>query len=208
MPDIKSALQQALTEWADELTAPTPAPTTQPEPIMTNQNQAAESDLSISEQTFNYVRDNPYTTIQAAVEALDKRGLNVNSTGSLIYQMIRAGMVSRDKDGKLTALHKRYTPVQTKRHVERVKKVRQPYGPRRRDYEQPVENGPTTPVQIDLKFNKPRSTTEGIAALNAPAAQHTRTTDESPLLTAEQVLKTLSVKEAHALYRELQTMFG
>lgn len=191
MPDIKTAMANILNDWAADDTpfVPKVIPPTQPEPTTMNTPTAPtlrNFDISVSEQTFNMIRDNPYITIFDAVAKLTAKGLNENSTGSLIYQMIRCGMIGRDKDDRLTALKKKYTPVQTKRNAGRgVRKVRAPYAAR-------------------TSAGKP----EGIAALNAPRAQHTHTTDEAPLLTAEQVLKTLSVKEAHALYRELQTMFG
>jgi hypothetical protein len=208
MPDIKTAMANILNEWAADDTpfVPKVIPPTQPEPATMNNQTTSASDTSVSEQTFNYILNNPYVTIQKAVEALTARGCNPNSTGSLIYQMIRCGMVSRDKDDKLTALHKRYSPVQTRvnalRHARKVKKVRQPSGPRRRELGKATESAP---VVLDLRQDK----AEGIAALNAPVAQPTpAAVTATPLMTAEQVLKTLSVKEAHALYRELQTMFG
>ena len=46
----------------------------------------------------------------------------------------------------------------------------------------------------------------GIATLTQPPAQPLA--QQAQPLTAKQVLETLSIKEAHALYRELQTMFS
>lgn len=202
MPDIKTAMANILNDWAADDTpfVPKVIPPTQPEPATMNTPTAPtlhNASTSVSEQTFNFVRDNPYISIHAAIKALTDMGLNENSTGSLIYQMIRCGMLSRDKDDRLTALQKKYTPVQTKRNATKLRKnsrtLRTPRTPR------------TEPVVLDLRQDK----AEGIAALSAPVAQPTpATVTATPLMTAEQVLKTLSVKEAHALYRELQTMFG
>jgi hypothetical protein len=61
-------------------------------------------------------------------------------------------------------------------------------------------------VNIDIAaIKKQNGIRAGIATLNAFPAQ---AAPAPTLLTAKQVLETLSIKEAHMLYRELQTMFG
>lgn len=184
MPDIQSAMQQALNDWANDLT------TTQPEstPTMT----PSES-TGTSRATFNFVRDNPYVTATEAVHALVQQGYNPSSTTSLISQMIKQDLFSRDKDGRLTALVKEYRPLKgaTALRNERESRLLD------KETKKP-------PVNIDARAIKNRNTPEEFAAFNAPVARPTLATP----MTAEQVLKTLSVKEAFALYRELQTMFG
>jgi hypothetical protein len=62
-------------------------------------------------------------------------------------------------------------------------------------------------VNIDIVAIKERNGVRaGIATLNASHAQPLA--QQAQPLTAKQVLETLSIKEAHALYRELQTMFS
>jgi hypothetical protein len=214
MADIKSALQQymarstqthtsasgpvvqLLDEWAQEhkpettmTQTPTPTPSTPA--------------LSISEQTFNLVRDNPYISVTDAVKQLKTRGHLASTTTSLISQMVRSGMMSRDKDNSLSALQKKYTPIQAAparaHRKERAKANRVALAAKRQER--------------DIRVKVRNAASEGIATLTATRAQAAPFPSISPdptptLLTAKQVLETLSIKEAHMLYRELQTMFG
>ncbi len=217
MADIKSALQQALTsaatnaavaraidEWKSDDTntaapAPDPLPTIQEATTMTNQY----ADLTISEQTFNFIRDTPYVLLPQAIKQLATRGHNVYTTSSLISQMIRKGMISRDKDGKLTALQKKYTPIQSVKSRAYLAAVSKRNGKAAK-----MLWGVHVPAAVEAQVTH----TKGIAALNStPLTTQAQPTVVAPApkpLTAAQVLESLSIKEAHILYRELQTMFG
>lgn len=207
MSDIKSALQQymarstqthtsasgpvvqLLDEWAQEHkpeTTMTQAPTPTPTP--------STPALSISEQTFNLVRDNPYISATDAVKQLETRGHLATTTTSLISQMVRSGMMSRDKDNSLSALQKKYTPIQAAparaHRKERAKANRVALAAKRQER--------------DIRVKVRNAASEGIATLNAARAQ---ATSRQPT-TIKQVIESLNVKEAHELYRELKTMFG
>lgn len=218
MADIKSALQQALaaaqppavtsllSEWESDdanPTAPAPAPASLPTIQQATTMTNFSSDVSISEQTFNLIRDTPYILMADALVELTARGYNIQTTSSLIYQMIKQGMISRDMDGKLTALQKKYTPIQS-HTAKRIRKS----SPKVRLAK--MSRGVKVPVFIPEQVKAPK----GIAALNskpaAAPAQPTLVTAEvlRVQMTAADVLETLSIKEAHVLYRELQSMFG
>lgn len=211
MPDMKTALEKIIDDWTnDEASLSTKPnqptqPTTEKQTDMQNATTSTGRKLftettGTTRATFDYIKRNPYVTTVDAVKGLELMGYNPASTTSLISQMVKQALFSRDKDGRLTALVKEYRPLKSATALRTKAEGKRAYTRRENPVMQPA----------------PSKTPEGIAALNAPVAQptpptapqHTRTTDEAPLLTAEQVLKTLSVKEAHALYRELQTMFG
>ena len=230
MADIKSAMQQALAiaaanpaavtqalaEWeADDAKpaaptlarAPTPIPTIQEATTMTD----LYADLTISEQTFNLIRDTPYVLMTRAIDLLSARGHNYHTTSSLISQMVRQGMVSRDKDNKLTALQKKYTPIQSMKSRAYLAAASKALKSKKKNKLVKMPREVRVPVFIPEQVKTPK----GIAALNskpvaAPIAVPTQATAEVPPthMTAAQVLETLSIKEAHILYRELQTMFG
>jgi len=203
MSDIKSALQQymarstqthtsasgpvvqLLDEWAQEH---------KPETTMTQTPTPSTPALSISEQTFNLVRDNPYISATDAVKQLETRGHLATTTTSLISQMVRSGMMSRDKDNSLSALQKKYTPIQAAparaHRKERAKANRVALAAKRQER--------------DIRVKVRNAASEGIATLTAP---HTQATSRQPT-TIKQVIESLNVKEAHELYRELKTMFG
>ena len=219
-------VKAALSEWGDEDTPPMQA---QPEtPPNTSTKTQFRTTVGVSQASFNYIRDNPYLTTMQAVDDLERKGFKRGSTISLLSQMVRQGLMSKDKDGKLTALVKEFRPLKSTNHMAKiskllkkaeakkakpVKKTRSAAIKQIVDQQVVVKAGyperqaPT--VNIDVRAIKNRNTPEGIAALNAPHAQAAPGTAPTPkLLTAAQVLETLSIKEAHILYRELQTMFG
>lgn len=215
-------VKAALSEWGDEETPPAQ---TQAAPVKSHLFQTT---VGVSQASFNYIKDNPYTTTMQAVAALEQQGFKRGSTLSLYSQMVRQGLLSKDMDGKLTALVKEFRPMKSSSQMAKidkmVKKVTAKKGrPAKKTLSAaikqlvdkqvvvkagyPERQAPT--VNIDVRAIKNRNTPEGIAALNATHAQPTPVAAPTPkLLTAAQVLETLSIKEAHILYRELQTMFG
>ena len=201
MPDIQTALSKALTQnrvreipsdWDDSNT------TTKDNTVTPHRFQPTNN---VTRETFNFVRDNPGFNAQQIIERMEKQGFNGASVGSLLGQLARSKLLFLDKDTReYRALAKQYAPIkvsvlkasreqekkEAKAAARAAKKAMQPTQPKAEDVVQPVVE----------KVNKP-------APQAIPAAAAT-----PKLLTAAQVLETLSIKEAHILYRELQTMFG
>ena len=207
-------VKAALSEWGDEDTTPV-AEKIQAESV--KQRHYFQATVGVSQASFNYVRDNPYTTTAQAISALEQQGFKKTSLSSLYTQMVRQGQLSKDKDGRLTALIPEYRPLKASATLRNLgllmrKKLAKPKAPTKAAA--PERQAPT--VNIDVRAIKEQNAVRaGIATLNASHAQAgqaapaTPTTAPTPkLLTAAQVLETLSIKEAHILYRELQTMFG
>jgi len=216
MPDMKTALNSAIStqrktslmdainDWVDEeksLSKPS-----QPQAEPPKQKHLFKPTVGVSQAAFNYVRDNPYTTAIQAVKVLEKQGFKKTSLTSLYTQMIRQKQVSKDKDGKMTALISEYRPLKSASTLRNMgallrKKIANTKAPDKADYiSRPVQ---ALKQQIAVRA--------GIATLNASPAQATLAqplAQQAQPLTAKQVLETLSIKEAHMLYRELQTMFG
>ena len=182
-------LQSTLDDWSDDEDAPAPViDTKQTKEKAVTTISAADATLSISESTFNYVRDNPYTTKKEAVIALTNAGYNPSSTTSLLSCMVRQKQISQDHLGKLTAIVKKYIPLKATPKYKPTKRVVLTHTP--------AFNG----VDIDVpKHVAKAKDTGGIAALQAttPVAANIKT-----------LLDTISVNEARALYLELKTMFG
>ena len=227
MPDMKTALHtaistqhktsliEALNEWdKDDASLSKPS---QAQPELAKQRHYFKATVGVSQASFNYVRDNPYTTAGQAVAALEKQGFKKTSLTSLYTQMIRQGHLSKDKDGKLTALIPEFRPLKATATLRNMgallrKKLANTKAPTKAD---PPPLRPTK-LNIDIRAIKQQNGARaGIATLNASHAQATLAqplaqplTQQAQPLTAKQVLETLSIKEAHALYRELQTMFS
>jgi hypothetical protein len=196
-------VQAALSEWGDDEDSVSKHSQPQAEPA--NKRHYFKATVGVSQASFNYVRDNPYTTAAQAVKALEQQGFKKTSLTALYTQMIRQGHLSRDKDGKLTALIPEFRPLKATATLRNLgtllrKKLANAKAIDKADYApRPVQ----TIKQIAVRA--------GIATLNASPAQTALTqplAQQAQPLTAKQVLETLSIKEAHMLYRELQTMFG
>ena len=192
MPDIKTALVTALTQnrvreipkdWDEENS--TTKESTMPKHLFKPTN-------NVTRETFNFVRDNPGNTGRQIRLEMESKGFKAASVGSLLGQLARNKMVELHKPSKTyRALVSAYTPIKMSvlkasraLEIKEAKKAAQAF-----KKQQPIA---------------------GIATLNAvpakPAAPAAAPAQK--LLTAAQVLETLSIKEAHILYRELQTMFG
>lgn len=204
MPDIKTALHAVLNEWdKDEASLSKPS---QPQAEPAKQRHYFQPTVGVSQISFNYVRDNPYTTAVQAVKALEQQGFKKSSLTSLYTQMIRQGHLSKDKDGKLTALIPEYQPLKATATLRNLGVLM------RKKLTKMAKNAPIkadppplrpTKLNIDIRPIKQQNGAQaGIATLTQPMMQQVQP------LTAKQVLETLSIKEAHMLYRELQTMFG
>ena len=210
-------VKAALSEWGDDDIPPTPTPAPK-------ERHYFQATVGVSQAAFNYVKDNPYTTTMQAIAALEQRGFKKSSLSSLYTQMVAQGQLSKDKDGRLTALIPEYRPLKASATLRNLglliksaaarknKPKAKPKAPTKAAY--PERQAPT--VNIDIVAIKERNAVRaGIATLNASHAQAGQAAPATPvaaptpkLLTAAQVLETLSIKEAHILYRELQTMFG
>jgi hypothetical protein len=140
MPDIKTALQEALAktanEWAadDEAhhkTEPEPMPETTPshKPYFTTTNNVCRA-------TFEYIRDNPGKTRKEVCNTLLERGYKIASTTTLIGQMLKQQHV-RETRGLMYATTDHYVPLKSskawaklqeakaapRKHVELVSKA-------------------------------------------------------------------------------------
>ena len=95
---------------------------------MAQWNQPTQTTMttSVSETTFNMVRDNPGKTKNAIADLLTAQGYKVTSTTSLLSSMVRYGIVIQAEDKTLTAVGTTYKPrveFAGKRKVTKKKKI-------------------------------------------------------------------------------------
>jgi len=219
MPDIKTALQQALaktaTEWAadDEAhhkiepkqektmtvtvsaTTPTPAaPAAPAAPATTNLSRP-----NLSRITFELIRDNPGLTMGVAMTVLEKKGFKPSSVSSLIYQMIKVRLIVADPNGKLTAVVSEYVPIQT--NMIRKRKAKAKDKAKTKAAPAPVAAGLASiaPVAAPL----PR---KHIEIVNTRTGEVFNPRKEE--WTVESVIGSLNVRQAMAVYDELRKIFG
>ncbi len=102
MPDIASALRQALDSWEPPVPIPPPAPA---KPYFTVTN-------NVTRVTFDYVRDNPGKTRVEVAKDLEKQGYKSGSVSSLLGQMIQQGLM-RENAHLLYTTTNEYTPIKS-----------------------------------------------------------------------------------------------
>jgi hypothetical protein len=135
MPDIRTALQQALsktaTAWAADDEAHQQTQPQQDKRMTTATTHAdtiaateTETKTNVSRCVFEFIRDNPGYTVKQVVASLVARGFKENSVGSLVYQMLKVRLVVADANGKLTAVVQQYAPIQASSQRGRKVKVK------------------------------------------------------------------------------------
>jgi hypothetical protein len=209
MPDLQTALTNAITkqvlsttinEW-DEEEQQTMQTATQPQaqaPIMQTQIVAVPSPTltgNLSKDIFVYIKENPGCLTKDIRDIFIAQGYNPNSIGSLITQMVRNKMVSRNEVGNLESIRVRYTPL--------------------------VSGSKKKKLYKKLGVARPKAEAQGIAAL---APEPTKDTDKGqealdrvlakPVREARAVydalclLRDLDVGDARYVYTELNKLFG
>lgn len=179
MPDLQSELAK-VNEAISSWEAPEPP---QPAP----KSGYFKPTNNVTRATFEYVRDNPGLTRLRIMDVLDAKGYKRTSTSSLLVQMCKQGML-KDQNGALFALQKEYSPLKSgKTFARAVAKA----APKAAKVAKPKK--PKTPVEA----------TPGVEAMLKSVQ-----VVETPALSIESILRSLSVLEARRLYDELKTLFG
>jgi hypothetical protein len=211
MPDIQTALKAALSttlrEWDDdgeEVSPPSTINTTinnsvsapSQKPIMLNQHKITNN---VSRVTFNYVRDNPGSTRQEIIKELGHQGFGKGSISSLLAQMRRSKMI-HDTNGLWYADIKEYEPIKNANYKKKPKAK--------------LEKKASTGLGALLKAKLENTPMPSQAALDAaaramePAPQRKAFVTLVRTKTPHDILKDMTVYQAHELYVHLKQMFG
>jgi len=212
MPDIQTALKAALSttlrEWDDDgeespQTSSTISTTINnsvsapsQKPIMLNQHKITNN---VSRVTFNYVKDNPGSTRQEIIRELGHQGFGKGSISSLLAQMRRSKMI-HDTNGLWYADVKEYEPIKNPNYKSKAKPK--------------PEKKASTGLGALLKAKLENTPMPSQAALDAaaramePAPQRKAFVTLVRTKTPHDILKDMTVYQAHELYVHLKQMFG
>ena len=212
MPDIQTALKTALSrtlqEWDDdgEIVSP-PSPT-----INTTINNSASTPSqgipmkktfgitnNISRVTFDYIKNNPGSTRKEIIEALEHQGFAGGSTSSLIAQMRRNQMVHETNNAYYADIAE-YRPIKS---LKALRKMEAPIAPPKRKYEKKAVTGIGALLRDKLE-NTPVPIVSEHTAPKQRGFMTTLVRTRSP----EDILKDMTVYQAHELYVHLKKMFG
>lgn len=206
MPDIqtafKTALSKTLQQWDDDGEAPPLQPVSSSFPQQTKPTQGIpvkktfNISNNISRVSFDYIKNNPGSTRKEIIAALDHQGFNVGSTSSLIAQMRRNKLI-HEKDNLYYADVDEYRPLKSLKAIKKMEEA----APKRK-YEKKTTTGIGALLQVKLE-NAPMPTpTTEIPKQRGFLTTLVRT--KSP----EDILKDMTVYQAHDLYVHLKQMFG
>ena len=219
MPDIQTAFKQALSrtlqEWDDdgEIVSP-PSPTINT--TINNSVSAPSQEIpmkkmfgitnNISRVTFNYIKDNPGSTRKEIIEALEHQGFAGGSTSSLIAQMRRNNMIHETNNAYYADIPE-YRPIKS---LKAMKKLEQVPAPPKRKYEKRAVTGIGALLREKLE-NMPepsQAALDAAARAMEPAPIPKRMISLVRVKSPEDILKDMTVYQAHDLYRHLKEMFG
>jgi hypothetical protein len=213
MPDIQTALKTALSrtlqEWDDdgEIVSP-PSPT-----INTTINNSVPTPSqgipmkktfgitnNISRVTFDYIKNNPGSTRKEIIEALEHQGFAGGSTSSLVAQMRRNKMI-HEKDNFYYADIPEYRPIKS---LKALRKMEAPVAPPKRKYEKKAVTGIGALLREKLDGMPMPIVSEPLLHTTQAKRLISLVRNKSP----EDILKDMTVYQAHDLYRHLKEMFG
>jgi len=214
MPDIqtafKTALSKTLQQWDDDGEAPPLQPVSSSFPQPTNPTQPTTMKKTfnvtnnISRVTFDYIKNNPGSTRKEIIQALEHQGFAGGSTSSLIAQMRRNNMV-HEKDNFYYADIPEYRPIKS---LKAMKKMEQVPAPPKRKYEKKAVTGIGALLREKLETQPSQAALDAaIATLDVPKQRGFMTSlvrTKSP----QDILKDMTVYQAHELYVHLKQMFG
>ena len=194
MPDIQTEMQKILQAWDQPET--TEQPTEKKRHMFTPIN-------NVSQETFNYIRDNAGCARKEAIAALLKRGHKTSSVSSLIGQMLRQGHIWKDSDGLLRPNGTEYTPLKSARTIANREKKAKATETFKVKTSKPAKKYKVKDVPVP----------EGIAAL---IAEHESSVHKNvkvhiePIMQdrVQQIMNTISLPEAKRLYNSLATYFN
>ena len=218
MPDIQTALKTALSrtlqEWDDdgEIVSP-PSPTINttinnsvPQPSQgTPVKKAFGITNNISRVTFNYIKNNPGSTRKEIIQALEHQGFACDSTSSLIAQM-RRNKMNHETNNLYYADIPEYRPIKS---LKALKKMDDALAPAKRKYEKKAVTGIGALLKEKLE-NTPMPSQDALDAAAYAMGGHVnkRMISLVRVKSPEDILKDMTVYQAHDLYRHLKEMFG
>jgi hypothetical protein len=112
MPDIKTALSTALTEWEQD--------DKQQEKQMQKTPYVPHFKVTnnVTRATFDFVKNNPHQSCKTICAALEKDGYKPSSIGSLLTQFVKNGLCARDANNNYTTIAKEYSPIKVRKQLK------------------------------------------------------------------------------------------
>ena len=211
MPDIQTAFKQALSrtlqQWDDEGEPPSVQPVSASfsQPTQPTQEIPMKKTFgvtnNISRVTFDYIKNNPGSTRKEIIEALEQQDFRPDSVSSLIAQMRRNKMI-HETNNLYYADIPEYRPIKS---LKAIKKMEEASAPPKRKY---VKKSDTAGGIGALLKERLDSTPMPIVSEHTAPKERKFLTTLVRTRSPEDILKDMTVYQAHELYTHLKKMFG
>lgn len=205
MPDLNTALRTALENSKRETLHNTLKAWEQDEketqlekPVTIGKTHLFEVTTNVSRETFNFVRDNPGCNMAQIKQAMQDRGFNTGSVGSLLTQFVYQKQIHRGVDGSHTIISKEYAPLMTRAKWDKLNGLT----PRQ------VRRKEKLKKELTAIKQKKHAEAAGISALPVQEKKEITSILISRGWTAQGVVDKLTVMQARQLYDLLKQIFG
>jgi hypothetical protein len=165
---------------------------------------------NVTRATFEYVKNNPNETSPEICAGMEKLGYKPSSVSSLIAQFAVQGLAERDDRGRYITIVPEYRPLKAKKKTLKI--VPKPVEVPKRKYEKKAVTGIGALLREKIE-NAPMPSSDALDA--AAYAMGTARVDVNKRMVSlvrvkspEDILKDMTVYQAHDLYRHLKQMFG
>ncbi len=198
MPDIQTALSNALkttiNDWEKD-DMQTTQTNTQPKSTrffgITN---------NVTRATFDYLKKHPNLTSAEICADMTRLGFKDSSVGSLLAQFAKQGLAERDDRGRYITIVPEYRPLKAKKKEAKV--VEKPVEAKRK-YERKAVTGIGALLKERLD-----STPMPVVSEHITPKQREFLTTLVRTKSPQDILKDMTVYQAHELYVHLKQMFG
>jgi hypothetical protein len=208
MPDMQTALSNALkitnNDWEKD-DMQTTQTNTQPK-----STRFFDITNNVTRATFDYVQHHPNETSAEICASMERMGYKSSSVGSLLAQFAKQGLAERDDRGRYITIVSEYRPLKAKKKEAKV--VEKPVEVPKRKYEKKAVTGIGALLREKLE-NTPMPSQDALDA--AAYAMGTARVDVNKRMislvrvkTPHDILKDMTVYQAHELYVHLKQMFG
>ena len=204
MPDMQTALSNALkttiNDWEKD-DMQTTQTNTQPK-----STRFFDITNNVTRATFDYVQHHPNETSAEICASMERLGYKSSSVGSLLAQFAKQGLAERDDRGRYITIVSEYRPLKAKKKEAKV--VEKPVEAKRK-YEKKAVTGIGALLREKLE-NTPMPMQDALDAAAYAMGGHVNKRFTSLVRNREpqDVLKDMTVYQAHELYVHLKEMFG
>ena len=208
MPDMQTALSNALkttiNDWEKD-DMQTTQTNTQTRP---KGKRFFDVTNNVTRATFDYVKNNPNLTSAEICADMEKLGYKPSSVSSLVAQFAVQKLAERDDRGRYIIIVPEYRPLKAKNKTLTLVAKPEEIKPKRK-YEKRAVTGIGALLREKLE-NTPMPSQDALdaAAYAMGGAVNKRFTTLVRTKSPEDILKDLTVYQAHDLYRHLKEMFG